>query len=243
MNLDTAVKSSQVVTFWKWVTRRHQPEKGRIVLTQRRVYVLPTRHGISFGLALVLMLIGSINYSLSLGYVLTFLLAGMAIVSILHTFRNIAHLAITPGKTEPVFAGDLAKFDINIENERREQRQVMHFRCENQTFVVTLPGSQVATVPIPVRSQRRGWLQLPRVTIETFYPLGMFRAWSYVQPEMRTLVYPKPDTSSLPPLRPRADSGDSVNAGAGNDDFASLRGYQTSDSPKHIAWKAVARSD
>src|SRR6185503_6294775 len=29
----------------------------------------------------------------------------------------------------------------------------------------------------------------------------------------------------------------------GSDDFAGLRSYQPSDSPRHIAWKAVARSD
>ena len=240
MNLDSALKSSQAYTFWKWVSRRHEPEKGRIVLTQRRVYVLPTRHGISFGLALVLMLVGSINYSLSLGYILTFLLAGMAIISILHTFRNLAHLMVSAGKTDAVFAGELAQFDLHVENQREDSRHAIHFRCGDQALMVNLSGRRITTVPIPVRAARRGWLQLPRVTLETFYPLGMFRAWSYVQPEMRALVYPKPDDSPLPQPRPRADSGDAVNAGSGTDDFSGLRGYQQSDSPRHIAWKAVA---
>jgi uncharacterized protein (DUF58 family) len=243
MNLDAALKSSQVYTFWKWVSRRHEPEKGRVVLTQRRVYVLPTRHGISFALALVLMLIGSINYNLSLGYILTFLLAGMAIVSILHTFRNLAYLAVSPGKTEPVYAGDLAYFDLYVENERDDARRAVHFRSEDQVQTAILPGRRVSALRIPVRASHRGWLQLPRVTLETFYPLGMFRAWSYVQPEIRTLVYPKPDNSPLPPPRPREGSGDAINIGTGNDDFSNLRSYQSSDSPRHIAWKAVARSD
>lgn len=243
MNLDATLKSSQVTTFWKWVSRRHRPEKGRIVLTQRRVYVLPTRHGISFAVALLLMLVGSINYNLSLGYILTFLLAGMAIVSILHTFRNIAHLAISAGKTEPAFAGELAHFELHIENEREDTRWAMHIRCDVQEVDAHLPGRSVTPLQIPVRAQRRGWLQLPRVTLETFYPLGMFRAWSYVQPEMRTLIYPKPDNSALPPHRPRDGSGGSVNTGTGTDDFSNLRSYQPSDSPKHIAWKAVARND
>ena len=243
MNLDNALKSSQAYTFWKWVSRRHQPEKGRIVLTQRRVYVLPTRHGISFGVALLLMLVGSINYNLSLGYILTFLLAGMAIVSILHTFRNIAHLAISAGKSKAVFAGDLAQFDLHVENQREDMRHAIHFRCEDQTQAANPPGRRITTLQIPVRAARRGWLQLPRVTLETFYPLGMFRAWSYVQPEVRVLVYPRPDNSPLPLPRPRADSGDAVSAGTGADDFSGLRGYQQSDSPRHIAWKAVARSE
>jgi len=76
-----------------------------VFLSQRRVYILPTRHGLTFGLAVILMLIGSINYNLSLGYVLTFLLAGLGIVSILHTFRNLAHLYVSAGRVAPVFAG------------------------------------------------------------------------------------------------------------------------------------------
>jgi hypothetical protein len=243
MILDAALKSSRAYALWKWVSRRHEPESGRIVLVQRRVYVLPTRHGLSFGISLVLMLVGSINYNLSLGYVMTFLLAGMAIVSILHTFRNIAHLAITAGKTEPAFAGELTQFSLNLENGREDVRHAIHVRCEDQSQSLNLPGRRVTPVQIPVRATRRGWLQLPRVTLENFYPLGMFRAWSYVQPEMRAMIYPRPDGAALPPLRIRADSGDSVNVGTGTDDFAGLRSYQPSDSPRHIAWKAVARTD
>jgi uncharacterized protein (DUF58 family) len=77
--------------------------------------------------------------------------------------------------------------------------------------------------------------------METRYPLGLMRAWSYVQPDMRALVYPTPDHAPLPPNQPVADSGDAMASGAGADDFAGLRAYEQSDSPRHIAWKAAAR--
>jgi uncharacterized protein (DUF58 family) len=98
-------------------------------------------------------------------------------------------------------------------------------------------------VDIPVRAARRGWLELPRVTVETRFPLGLFRAWSYVQPAMRSLVYPKPDSATLPEAYPRADAGEAISLGIGSDDFAGLRAYQPTDSPRHIAWKAVARGN
>jgi uncharacterized protein (DUF58 family) len=69
------------------------------------------------------------------------------------------------------------------------------------------------------------------------------RAWSYVQPDMRALVYPRPDSAPLPPEHSDADTGDAISAGAGTDDFAGLRPYHASDSPRHIAWKASARSE
>lgn len=241
--LESLLKYSQVYNLLQWTRRRHPPEQGRIFLSQRRVYILPTRHGVTFAGALVLMLIGSINYNLSLGYVLTFLLAGMAIVSILHTFRNLAHLTIVAGKAEPVFVGDEARFTLHAENGRIESRQALGFSCGGEAVTVSIPGSGSATVALPLPATKRGWLGLPRVTIETRFPLGMFRAWSYVQPAMRTLAYPKPDDSPLPATRPNPDSGDAVSVGIGSDDFSGLRDYQQGDSPRHIAWKAVARGD
>lgn len=245
MNLETVLRHSQVRDLYRWWKQRQQPEHGRVVLSQRRVYILPTRHGLTFALALLVMLIGSINYGLSLGYVLTFLLAGMAVVSILHTFRNLAHLAVTAGKVMPVFAGEAAQFEIYLENERNETRLAINAACAGGGDPVSfdVPARDSARVAIPVVGQHRGWLELPRVTLDTRYPLGLFRAWSYVQPAMRTLVYPKPDASPLPRPSPLEGSGAAAMSGGGTEDFSGLRPYQASDSPRHVAWKAAARSE
>jgi uncharacterized protein (DUF58 family) len=84
---------------------------------------------------------------------------------------------------------------------------------------------------------------LPRVTIETRYPIGIIRAWSYCAPDFRCLVYPKP-AGVAPPL-PFALGDDSglVAGGQGNDDFAGLRPHQQTDSPRHVAWKVAARRE
>lgn len=241
--LQGLLRHSQAWNFYQWWKRRHLPERARIVLNQRRIYILPTRHGFTFGLALILMLIGSINYNLSLGYVLTFLLAGMAIVSILHTFRNLVQLTVTAGRVEPVFAGDTAHFEIHLENGRDEPRIAIDASAGDMTVGADVPASGTARLAIPVAAPRRGRLELPRVTLDTRFPLGLIRAWSYVQPAMQTLVYPRPDEAALPPPRPVAGLGSAASAGLGNDDFAALREYQPSDSPRHIAWKAAARSE
>src|SRR6185503_4845476 len=118
MKLEQVLRRSQAYNFWKWFVGRNAPEEGRIFLAQSRVYILPTKYGLVFAFALILMLLGSINYNLSLGYVLTFLLAGMAVVSILHTFRNLAYLGVSAGRVEPVFAGDTAPFLVSFDNGR-----------------------------------------------------------------------------------------------------------------------------
>jgi uncharacterized protein (DUF58 family) len=243
VKFDRVLQRSQAYTFYQWVSRRHAPETGAIFLGQRRVYILPTRPGLTFAFSLVLLLIGSINYSLSLGYILTFLLGGMGVVSILHTFRNLAHLYVSAGRVARVFAGDTAQFQIFLENRSDFARHSIVLRCRHAAVNCDVAAGATAGVLIPLQAGRRGWLQLERVTLETRFPLGLMRAWSYVQPDLRALVYPRPDASSLPVTAAVSESGDAVAAGAGTDDFAGLRPYQASDSPHQIAWKASARSE
>src|SRR4051812_28255130 len=239
--LERVLQYSQLYNFYNWVFRRHAPEQGVVFLGQRRVYVLPTRHGITFAVAVILMLFGSINYSLSLGFVLTFLLAGLGVVSILHTFRNLAHLYVSAGRVDDVFAGETARFGLVLESRSDFDRFAIDLSDQGPSVTCDVPARRTVYVSVGVPARKRGWLQLPRVTIQTRYPLGLTRAWSYVQPDMRALVYPAPDNASLPQTEAVPDIGDSMSTGTGMDDFAGLRPYQASDSPRHIAWKAVAR--
>jgi len=88
-----------------WIFQWRGPERGTIVLVQRRVFILPTRQGLLFAGVILLMLLGSVNYDLSLGFILSFLLGASGIQSMLHTFRNLANLRISAGRVAPVFAG------------------------------------------------------------------------------------------------------------------------------------------
>jgi uncharacterized protein (DUF58 family) len=214
-----------------------------VVLTQRRVYILPTAHGILLGFALLLMLFGSINYSLALGFILTFLLAGMAIAAILHTYRNLAHLAIAPGRIDPAFAGGTLCFHLHLDNASPFDRIELHASCGSATDKIDVPARSSAVVTLALPAERRGWLRLPRIVVETRYPLGLWRAWSVLHSEVRGLVYPRPDESLLPAPTVVPERGETAHTGTGTDDFAGLRPYQPSDSPRHVAWKSVARED
>jgi len=218
-----------------------QPEPGTIFLVQKRVYILPTRPGLAYALALVVMLIGSINYNLSLGYILTFLLASMGLVAILHTFRNLVHLHITPGRVEPVFAGEIAWFELFVENRSGYDRCSIALWHQGKATQCDVASARGTTVSVPVAAQKRGWLAPGRITVDTRFPVGLLRAWSYIQPDMRCIVYPEPDDGLLPLPEPSGGSGEKRVTGGGSDDFAGLRPFQPSDSPRHIHWKAAAR--
>ena len=243
VNLQRLLQGSRTYQFWRLFRGRAAPEPGPVLLSQRRVYVLPTRHGTVFGLVLVLMLFSSINYGLSLGFILVFLLAGMGVVAILHTFRNLAHLTVSPGRVEPAFAGGVVRFHLHFDNAHKFDRVAIEARCGPAWATADVPAQASASVTLALPAEQRGWLRLPRVTVQTRYPLGLVRAWGYVKPDLRALVYPRPDESALPPLAVVADHGEAAQASAGTDDFVGLRPYQPGDSPRHIAWKSVARGE
>lgn len=226
-----------------WISPPRGPESGPVELTQRRVYILPTGTGVLFAGTLVLMLIGSINYNLSLGYGLTFLLAGTGVVTMLHTWRNLAHVQLRPGKSMPVFAGDRARFVVFVSDPGRLTRigLAVQFAGQQAAFF-DLPAAGETAVRIRLPVTRRGVYRPGRFRIFTTYPLGLFYAWANVELDLFCLVYPAPEAGVVPLPEERAGAGQGVVSTRGEEDFAGLRPYHIGDSTRRIAWKAVARS-
>lgn len=226
---------------WQRLFRIGRAEQLPIILTQRRIFIIPTRAGLLFALVLLVMLIGAINYNLSLGHALVFLLAGLGIVAMVHAFRNLVTLRLTPGRAEPVFAGEIARFPVHLENTRNQARRALDFSFGKQAGVsLNVPAKSSATVAVPFPSSVRGRLDPGYLTLSTRYPLGLFHAWSYPHPPLSCLVYPRPFDTPLPPPSPAVLSG-WQRGDSGQEDFTGLRLRQASDPTRHIAWKAVAR--
>lgn len=228
----------------RWFYGYSPPERGAVVLGHRRVYIVPTRLGWLFAGTLGILLVGSINYAMSLGFALTFLLGGLGVAGMVHTARNLAQLSVSAGRVEPVFAGEQAPLRLVLASQApfdRPQILVRHVASGAQQ-VAELGVHETAEAVLAVPATRRGWLPWGRLMLETRFPLGLFRAWSYVEPDARCLVYPRPVRSPLPPHSPDPRAGVARAQAPGNDDYAGLRTYQLSDSPRHVAWKAAARS-
>lgn len=242
-----SLRSRAHTRFVRWALRGRPPEASPIILDQRRVYVLPTRAGLAFALTLVVIMLGAMNYNLSLGYALVFLLAGLGIVAILHSFRNLVQVSLQPGRCDPVFAGAPATFNLILENARNEQRTSLRLfvadHAASAPVEIDVPACGFAVAALVLPSSRRGWHTFPRTTIETTWPLGWIRAWSYVAPDARCLVYPTP-VAKAPPLPWHGESfRGSLRDGRGSDDFSGLRNHQEADPLRHVAWKAVARQE
>lgn len=210
-------------------------------LGQRRVFILPTRAGLLFALALLVMLLGAINYNLALGHALVFLLAGLGLAGMVHTFRNLHGLEICPGRCEPVFVGENARFPLLLRNDRSTPRPALMLAADPTLTTTAAVNAENSTkTAVLLTAHRRGWLVLPRIRLSTEFPLGLFHAWSYLQPEMRCLIYPKPAMTPLPPAT-ASDLNGQQHGDGGQEDFAGFRDRQPADSPRHVAWKASAR--
>ena len=218
------------------------PESGPIHLVQRRVYIFPSKRGLFFAVAGLVMLVGALNYNNSLGFLLVFLLASLSIVAILHTYRNLLHLKINVGNIAPVFCGDIVRVPVILDNNHYPNRYSIRLDFPGgQTLFTDIVSNHWIRVEPTLRSSKRGRHQLDRFTVSTIFPLGLFKAWSHAQFKTQYLVYPTPDKQHELPRESLFHFNLTGDTGNGCDDFAGLRNYQQGDSLRHVHWKTYAR--
>lgn len=229
----------------RWMQRVRGPEPQPIVLPQRRVYVLPTTAGLGVCVMLVVMLIAALNYNLSLGYAFTFLIAGAGVAHILSTWRNLVGLSLSLQAEGECFAGSGVSYRLALGSENHHARHAIQIRNESGELLRSIDtadsNSRYAQLEMP--ALRRGRMQPGRLTVETVYPLGWVRAWSYIEPDAPVLVYPAPAGDLPIPHASSSDAGRSQAAARAfaDEEFAGLRDYRNSDSPSRIAWRRAAR--
>lgn len=229
-----------------WISRflrtARQDREGRATIRPRSIYILPTKQGIILAILLMLMLLGAINYGSNLGYLFTFLLGGIWLTSILHTWRNLLGLSIVGQHATPVFAGQEAGYKLLLENPGGPQRFGISVSVPaGQGETIDLPAAAARPLLITLPARHRGQLKLGRVSIHSCYPFGLFRAWTYAQLDLVCLVYPQPAASGEPPELATYNPSEVGDRGVGADDFVGLRGFRDGDSPRQIDWKALAR--
>jgi uncharacterized protein (DUF58 family) len=228
----------------RWFRRRQGADGDNIELHQRRIYILPTRTGLIFGLVFFTMLLGALNYSNNMGFALAFLLTSVTVVSIHHCQRNLAGLKLTVHSCAPVFAGEMLECSVRITNPDRSARwQISAGPAGALTPAVDLAAADSATLDLCLPTSRRGVQPCPEIRISTRYPFGLFEAWAWLYPDRELMVYPRPAAKLLAALP--AQAADLEHAGEtlrGSDEFVGLRIPIPGESRARIAWKAVARS-
>lgn len=233
----------------RWFHER-LPRSDTLTLTQRNVYILPTRAGWMLAVTLLVLLVGSINYQLNLGYLLTFLLAGSAMVGMHLCHGNLRGLSLHLSAPDPVHARQAATLNIRLDSRRKRPR----YGIGIGVITEDLPGdAHLAWIDVPPNGSTvvqvawappvRGLHALPPLTALTLFPLGTFRVWTVWRPAAQLLVYPAPEAHPppLPPGEPLA-GGSGMAKVQSTGEFDGVRSYRRGDPQKSIVWKKAAQS-
>ncbi|MES2936057.1 MAG: DUF58 domain-containing protein [Pseudomonadota bacterium] len=233
--------------FRQWWQAR-LPLSDTIALGQHNVYILPTRPGFMLGATLLVLLVGSINYQLNLGYLLTFLLAGSAAAGMHVCHGTLRGLTMHLAPPEPRFAGSAATLSVTLDNTRSSTRHGIGLAVLDATHAdrwswTDVPAQGSTTVQVAFKPERRGLHHVPPLTAETRFPLGTFRVWTVWRPAAQVLVYPAPEAfpPPLPPGEPRA-GGQAAARASDSGEFEGVRAYRRGDPLKLVVWKKAAKS-
>jgi uncharacterized protein (DUF58 family) len=226
-----------------WARRRQGDDSHNVALARRRIYILPTRFGAVFGVMVFAMLLGSINYGASLGFALTFLLAGLGLVVMHHCHNNLLGAEIKFLGAPAVFAGERAEFRVAVHNAGTTARYEIELAQRgHRAGPVDVAAGGTEVLRLGADTVRRGWTKLERFAVETRHPGRLLRAWTWIHMDARCLVYPQPAAPGRP-LPASVGYGTAGRPSAGDEDFAGLRAAAPGDPPQRIAWKAYARND
>jgi len=224
----------------QWITKRI-PRAAEVSLNQQKLFIFPTHSGFALlGLILVLLLI-AINYENNLVYALVFLLATVLVITVHVTFANLHSLTISGGRNTPVFAGNAGAVAIKLWARSRTRYDISFINGDYRHLQAEIRPNELGALDINVKPYERGLFSLARLRVESDYPFGLVRCWSWVDISQPLWVYPKP--LQPPPLARQDASGNDLQTSPAQmgDDLYAFNAYRPGDPIKHIHWPSVAR--
>jgi uncharacterized protein (DUF58 family) len=225
-----------------WVRRRQGLDSLPVVLERRRLYILPTRAGLAFAALWLFMLLAGLNYGNSLALLLTFLLAGFALVTMHACHRNLLGAQLSALAAPAVFARTTGAVHVTLDNPDAAARPALEASLTGQAAVSGEAGAHGRLrLELPLPAPRRGVVRLERLRLATTHPFGLFRAWTWVHASVEMLVYPQPRGSLPMPTEAGHKLGSQARGTAGLDEWQGLRPFREGDSPRRVDWKAYAR--
>lgn len=227
--------------YWEsWLSQRIKPV-NQVTLQQNRIFIFLSRTGLGYLLLLLVLLFMAINYQNNLIFGLTFWLFSLLMVVIYHTYGNFSGLEIQAGAATQAFAGEVTSFQLYLRSHRRERVAVQIGWPDEGLDTVWLAPREERCLTLRHVADHRGLFRPPRIRLESHFPLGLLRTWSWVALDWRALVYPAPVWPGDLPASPGELDGEATLAEPWGDDFAGFHEYQPGDSLRRAYWRAYAK--
>lgn len=237
------------IRFERWLNRR-VPNNFQHKLSNRNIFIIPTRFGFSYLFFVVLLFLLGTNYQNNIILLISYLLASLFITVMLHSFYNFSQLTFSSKAKQTGFAkqviqypimvtGHKTHFDINFQfvNTQKKAERVKLEQC----------GSQSVAVLLPWFAKQRGVYSLGRVKVFSEYSFGLFISWSLLDFSHEAIVYPEPKKLSSNQKHLIGVNNDDKEEGVvtqktlSGDDFSDLKNFVIGESQARIAWKQLAR--
>ncbi len=237
----TGLRRYASARFKAWMQPRLRLGKVH-TLNNKRLFIVPSPAGFGFLIVVALLWLTGTNYENNLILGLAFFLTALFVVAIHHTFFNMSGLRIEGLRSSPCFLNENGELELQLSCRPETHKENIQFGFEGEPLsAIDLLDEHLVEVKVFTRGAQRGWYRPPRLKIESRFPLGIIRCWSWAVIDVPILVYPHPVAGSELPLAHAAQhEGDRLDRD-GAEDFDGFKAYVPGDSPKHIAWKQYAR--
>jgi uncharacterized protein (DUF58 family) len=227
--------------FRQWIDRRTQPV-DLVRLDHRRLYIFPSKAGFGFLVLVAALWLLATNFENNLIFVLCFLLMALFVVSIHFTHGTLSGLRVKAVRAESVFKGDVAAVEVCLSQSKARRRDQVLLRFaggEPQLIELENAGDTFVTVLAP--THRRGYLDPGLLTIESHYPVGLMRVWTYLRFRFDAAVYPAPIPDETPSVSRSGSGAGHYTGGTGSEDYVGLKSFEPGEPLRHVAWKQYAR--
>ncbi len=215
-------------------------------LSRKNLFIFPTARGfIYLFIAIFLWVLGT-NYQNNLILALAFFMVSLFVLAILLTFQNLNKLVIKfNGLAGDAFADQEAQFKVVLSKSSRqgaEEIQLAWFGSEREFTAIHYAQHSEEEHYLTYFCQQRGLHKLPRLRIQSYFPLGIIRCWTWLSWEQPIVIYPKPLNGSLGSLtKGTDDDADGLHPVKGGEDFSGLKQYVSGDPLRRVAWKTFAK--
>jgi len=236
-------------TFDRWLSRR-VPSQFQHKLSNRNIFIMPTRFGFAYLFFVLLLFLLGTNYQNNIILLLSYLLASLFITVMLHSFYNFSQLTLSSNATQTSFAKQVINFPITVTGRKAHYDINFQFSTPlSKQKKVTLAecNTEGVEVLLPWYAQQRGIYTLGRVKVFSEYSLGLFITWSQLDFSHQAVVFPQPkklnaNQQLLATIDNHDQSSDANRQSmADGDDYTELKNYVLGESKARIAWKQLAR--
>jgi uncharacterized protein (DUF58 family) len=222
----------------------------RYMVQENRIYIMPSGAGVVYLISLVILVLTAATYNNNLIFMLTFFLASLFFVAMLQTHFNLRSVRLDFMSVDDAFEGERLTLLFRLHQRRRGRKYSLALRCASKEWSTLespredlTPRDSSKSIRLAVKAWKRGVHPVPEVVLETYYPLGLFRAWKVFRAQGEMIVYPVPKGEQT--LEPEAFEYGEEELGlraSPEGDFGELKTYQPGESYHQIAWKHYART-